>query len=105
MFTCPVCYYGNLRYPPMNYNICECCGTEFGLHDDDWTHEELRAGWLQQGCPWFFGEPPLGWNASVQLYEGLVIVPAYIADASFSGSAGWSISEQPDHDDCFAQAS
>lgn len=72
MFTCPVCYYTAMQYPPMDYNICECCGTEFGLDDDGVSHDELRALWVRSGAHWFFGDPPRGWNASRQLYKAFV---------------------------------
>lgn len=103
MFICPVCYYDKLQESPMDYNICECCGTEFGVDDDDWTVDELRADWIVRGCPWFFGNPPLGWNAWIQLFSGYALIPDYIAGTSLSGSGSWSISEQQVNDDCFAQ--
>jgi hypothetical protein len=62
MFTCPVCFFEGMTEPPQDYNICECCGTEFGNDDEDRTYEELREQWRASGAKWFFGEPPLGWN-------------------------------------------
>lgn len=62
MYTCPICYFDGMTEPPQDYNICECCGTEFGNDDDNRSHEELRTEWLRSGAPWFFGEPPIGWN-------------------------------------------
>lgn len=41
-YTCPVCAYERMPYPPKNYNICPCCGVEFGYEDFVATHRELR---------------------------------------------------------------
>jgi len=67
-FTCPTCYYTGLQEPPANYNICECCGTEFGVDDELHSYEELRSRWINLGAPWFFRTPPVGWNPWVQLF-------------------------------------
>jgi len=67
-FRCPVCMYGELPYPPSDYHICPCCGTEFGNDDAELTHAELRDQWIEHGARWFFGDPPTGWNAKQQLY-------------------------------------
>jgi hypothetical protein len=68
-YTCPVCGYGDLTDPPMDYEICPCCGTEFGYDDVTVTHEELRQRWLIAGAPWFdhTAPPPPNWNPNVQL--------------------------------------
>lgn len=60
--------FAGLPYPPANYEICPCCGTEFGNDDAQFSHEQLRSAWLQRGAPWFFGNPPQGWNEEQQLY-------------------------------------
>jgi hypothetical protein len=52
---------------PQGYNICECCGTEFGNDDDEYSHDELRAQWIARGAQWFFRTPPVGWNPWLQL--------------------------------------
>ena len=67
---CPVCAYPSLPFPPTNYYICPCCGTEFGNDDEDRTHAELRADWIAGGLPWFFREPPVDWNPIWQLIVG-----------------------------------
>lgn len=69
-YRCPVCAYPALAYPPDNYHICPCCGTEFGNDDQYRTNAELRKEWIVNGGPWFFGSPPQGWNPWVQLIEG-----------------------------------
>lgn len=66
-YPCPVCGYPEMDSPPRDYNICECCGTEFGLHDQDMTHKELRIQWLTIAAPWWHGFPQNGWNALEQL--------------------------------------
>ena len=68
-YVCPVCGYPGLVDPPADYNICECCGTEFGYHDFTASHDELRRRWIEAGAHWHsrsVPEPPL-WSAAVQL--------------------------------------
>jgi hypothetical protein len=67
MHTCPVCWFATLQYPATDYNICPCCGTEFGNDDAIFSWEELRERWIVSGMPWFFGQPPQYWNAQAQL--------------------------------------
>lgn len=50
MFLCPVCSH-NMPEAPVDYTICEHCGTEFGNDDDGVSHEELRKRWEGQGSP------------------------------------------------------
>lgn len=75
-FMCPVCHFGEMPYPPRDYHICPCCGTEFGNDDQEMSHAELRVQWAANGAHWFFGLPPLGWNGWMQLlragYPGLL---------------------------------
>jgi hypothetical protein len=85
MFTCPVCFYGQLEDPPINYNICDCCGTEFDNDDSVASHDDLRGAWMNAGTPWFFGHPPYGWNAWTQLVSANVILPYYAASISYGG--------------------
>jgi hypothetical protein len=68
-FRCPVCMYPDMPYAPANYDICPCCGTEFGNDDDFYTHEELRRAWIEADAPWFFGDAPPLWNPWKQLEE------------------------------------
>lgn len=53
MYTCPVCDFDLLVDPPQDYNICPCCGTEFELDDQMYTHAELRARWIAGGRKWW----------------------------------------------------
>lgn len=69
-FRCPVCLYDRLPYPPSDYHICPCCGTEFGNDDADVSHAELRQRWIAAGAPWFYENPPEAWNPWLQLIRG-----------------------------------
>ena len=78
---CPVCGYAGLLEPAWSgdspsYEICPCCGIEFGYDDSSTTqkgrrtrHLELRAAWIAAGYPWWSTEqdPPTGWDPTVQL--------------------------------------
>jgi hypothetical protein len=72
---CPVCCYPDLDEPAYDelgcasFEICPCCGTEFGYDDSGASHEELRRRWLARGAPWFSRSrlPPPGWSAVEQL--------------------------------------
>lgn len=83
IYKCPVCGFGGLDEPPYDedgcasFNICPCCGTEFGNDDFRSSHEQLRADWFAKGMPWWSkGGPPEGWDPRRQLSEaGLEDVP------------------------------
>jgi len=68
-YTCPVCGYDRLRYPPRDNTICPSCGTEFSYDDFLDSHEYLRAQWIAKGARWWSPNqpPPPGWNPVVQL--------------------------------------
>lgn len=66
-YRCPVCFYAQLPYPPEDFHICPCCGTEFGNDDVTFGYEELRNNWLRNGARWFFRNPPPDWSAWQQL--------------------------------------
>jgi hypothetical protein len=85
-FTCPVCYYVGMQDPPMDYNICECCGTEFGNDDEMYSYGELRAQWIAGGTKWFFGNPPVGWNPWSQLLAANVGQLPYDGTFTLGGS-------------------
>ena len=76
-----------MPYPPNDYHICPCCGTEFGNDDADLTHEQLRKQWIANGRHWFYGNPPMGWNPWLQLIEGgqLDLVPFRAISAPSAG--------------------
>lgn len=69
-YGCPVCLFAQLPYPPQDYHICPCCGTEYGNDDFEFTHEELRGKWIANGAHWFYENPPDGWNPWSQLIRG-----------------------------------
>lgn len=80
-YGCPVCGYRGLEEAPRDergeasFEICPCCGTEFGYDDATRSYSELRDGWVARGAPWFSAaqQPPAGWEAAKQLREaGLV---------------------------------
>lgn len=64
---CPVCGF-DWHEPVERYEICECCGTQFGYDDANTSHFELRRRWIERGCPWTGLRPaPSGWNPQKQL--------------------------------------
>jgi hypothetical protein len=69
MYICPVCGYEKLSDPPEDFNICDCCGTEFGLDDFEASYEKLRHDWIAEGYHWFDPQsgPPSNWNPIAQL--------------------------------------
>jgi hypothetical protein len=71
----------------MDYNICECCGTEFGNDDEMFSREELRAQWISGGSKWFFGSHPVGWNPWSQLVGAYVGVLPYDGAVTYYGGA------------------
>ena len=60
-----------MPHPPKDYNICPCCGVEYGLDDAFDSYEVLRNNWLERGAPWMSSsspyDQPLAWNAWDQL--------------------------------------
>jgi len=60
---CAVCGY-EMEDPPRDYNICPCCGTEFGHHDVNASVSDLRSTWLQTGPKWWstVTPEPENWN-------------------------------------------
>jgi hypothetical protein len=74
MNTCPVCGYSELQKPAYDrfgypsFEICPCCGVEFGYQDARRSHESLRAEWVAKGTQWRFPEArPPGWDPLLQL--------------------------------------
>jgi hypothetical protein len=76
MYPCPVCGYDRMEFPAEPYNICPCCGTEFGYEDFADTYAErvqrwaqLRRRWLENDAPWFspVDPSPPGWSPYAQL--------------------------------------
>jgi len=75
LFLCPVCGYPELDEPPYDdhgcasYNICPCCGVEFGYDDSNILHSELREKWIINGMKWWSKNisPPVNWDPLHQL--------------------------------------
>ena len=70
---CPICGYPLFDGNPdqfvenmalhVSYNICECCGCEFGLDDTP----EYRFAWIKGGFKWLYPEKkPAGWDPKQQ---------------------------------------
>ncbi len=77
-YLCPVCGYDGLTGPAYDssgvgtYDICACCGYEFGVTDDDEriTHAQWRRQWIESGMNWSSSnEAPAGWDPARQLSE------------------------------------
>jgi hypothetical protein len=75
--TCPVCAYPKLEEAPRSksgggsYEICPCCGFQFGVDDDDkgLSYEEARERWIAKGMIWRSKgqKAPAKWDAAKQL--------------------------------------
>jgi hypothetical protein len=63
----------NQRYGEPSYDVCSCCGFEFGNDDDPGTappktFKEYLINWITEGCVWFDSQRrPLDWNLEEQL--------------------------------------
>jgi len=68
-YFCSVCGYDALTKAPVDYNICPCCGTEFGYDDVAHSWDDLRTLWLSKGAHWFSKHtpPPPAWNVLNQI--------------------------------------
>jgi len=75
MFTCPVCFYDKMPDDPTDYNICPCCGVEFGVDDEFRSHAQLRTHWIATGAKWFYRNAPPTWNPWFQLAMAGVPLP------------------------------
>jgi hypothetical protein len=84
MFTCPVCFYDKMPDVPKDYNICPCCGTEFGVDDELRNYTQLRQYWISTGAKWFFNEAPPTWNPWFQLSIAGVALP-YVSTVMVGG--------------------
>jgi len=74
-YHCRVCGLHQLTHPwgedgkCPTYEICDCCGVEFGYEDITLIGIEIaRSKWLANGAKWFSPEArPLGWDYKKQL--------------------------------------
>jgi hypothetical protein len=77
IYACRVC--GLLQDEPPwgedsntpTFNICECCGTEFGYEDATAKAiQASRARWLSNGARWYLPEfKPENWQLEEQLQQ------------------------------------
>lgn len=69
---CPVCGF-EMADGPHDFNICPSCGTEFGLHDENSSIQDLREVWIASGPSWRSGviDKPQGWNPWWQLLRAI----------------------------------
>jgi len=75
--VCLVCGYPGLDEPPYDehgcssFEICPCCGTEFGYDDHATAHKILRHKWIGSGRAWWstIERPPESWDADIQLQD------------------------------------
>lgn len=75
--SCPVCGFARLAEAPRSpsggasYEICPCCGFQFGYDDDarGVTYLTHREQWIQGGLKWWSrGQPaPANWDPQAQL--------------------------------------
>jgi hypothetical protein len=76
-FMCPVCGFRGLSEPPYDeyhcasFEICPCCGTEFGYDDANKSFDQLRAAWIAAGMLWHSRSTPPsdGWDGHAQLAQ------------------------------------
>lgn len=74
-FICPVCGFDRLTEPAYDnfgcasFDICPCCGTEFGYDDVKYLHTELRNVWISNGMKWWSSNmaPPDNWSPVAQI--------------------------------------
>jgi hypothetical protein len=74
---CPVCAWPKLAEPARSasggasFEICPCCGFEFGVSDDDagMSYAEWRERWIRDGMKWWSPShpAPARWSAKRQL--------------------------------------
>lgn len=61
------------RYGMPSYEVCACCGFEFGNDDNPGTAEGIDfktylKDWIEHGCQWFDKQKkPEGWQLDAQL--------------------------------------
>jgi hypothetical protein len=73
---CPVCGFAGLKEPPYGkenlptYEICPCCGFEFGFDGDNNqdVFSAFRKLWIDSGANWFIAnQKPVHWDMQKQL--------------------------------------
>jgi len=83
-YICPVCGYDGLEELPYNeygnpsYEICHCCGFEYGFDDLDqgYSFKKYREDWIEDGKKWFSPEnKPDNWNYNSQIEKIRIASP------------------------------
>jgi hypothetical protein len=78
MYSCPVCGFPGLRYPPRQFSTCPSCVTEFENDDFGTTVQEVQENWLRLRNAWVAAgarwrsrivRQPQGWSGLIQLRE------------------------------------
>jgi hypothetical protein len=78
---CPICGFPDVdaydEHGYATFEICPCCGIEFGYEDAAPSHSGRRARWIELRAQWIAGgkrwwsererERPPGWDADAQL--------------------------------------
>ena len=85
-YLCPVCGFG-MEHEPKNYHICPSCGTEFGLHDQNATIDELRTAWIRTGPRWWSKTDPKpeNWSPFLQLANlkfAATVAPIFVSTSA-----------------------
>ncbi|MEW9702988.1 hypothetical protein [Paenibacillus sp. SI8] len=92
-YICTLCGYSNLKFAPWtqkglspSYEICPCCGVEFGVDDiNKAAYEIYKKEWFESGNKWFMeSKKPNNWNLQDQLKKISQIdseqLPHYLLD-------------------------
>lgn len=74
-YTCLVCGYDKLDETPIDeygyktFEVCSCCGFEFGYHDDDlgYTYRGYLEEWIDKGAIWYSLPKPEDFDLKKQL--------------------------------------
>lgn len=73
-YICPVCGWDKIEeFPNNTFEICPCCGTEYGVADNGYqdiaSWEFLRQIWIENGYRWWSNmqNPPEDWQPLKQL--------------------------------------
>ncbi|WP_440945327.1 hypothetical protein ACSAZL_14425 [Methanosarcina sp. T3] len=79
---CPVCGYDGLDEPPYDidevpsYEICSCCGFEYGFDEEGYYFEEYRDKWIKDGWKWSSPDKkPDNWDNIKQLCNIIKLMP------------------------------
>lgn len=94
---CPVCGFTGLVDPPADFEICPCCGTEFGFDDDLKSHAELRMEWVMGGMHWFSNanHAPPNWDPVNQLLRAGFVRVHLTNSVTESRTAVWQQHSMP----------